>query len=468
MKVVPQHASLDEISSVLLWAARLSFGAAIILIPFRLRLWTLPRPDPHLYAAYTDLLFFASDAAAILTVLLWSLALAFGGRRPSLGPRYVWIPLALFLSVAAAGVAMSADPLISAYQVLRLLLMFWFCFFIMNEVPLSSWLVVPITIQVCIQSLVGLGQFIVQRSLGLRTLGELSLDPSQSGIGVVVAAGVRLLRAYGLTDHPNILGGSLAFGLIILLALYLQGKARSAIWPTFALGVPALLVTFSRAAWLAFIAGSALLVAAEIVARRRPSIRSLAALALGGFIPVLAIILAHPGYFGARLDANNSFGSPTMEQQSIGERIILIDASMPLVLSHPLFGVGIGASPRALEREAPGLTIPYQPPHIAILDAAIETGLPGAVIYVFLLFAPFVIAIQNRGRFLSNRLAVLSLAVMLSLVIVGLFDYYTWLFPSGLIWQWLAWGLWGAAKLQPGTVPASSANIVVEKAGVTA
>ena len=32
------------------------------------------------------------------------------------------------------------------------------------------------------------------------------------------------LRGYGLSDHPNILGGCIAFGLILILAVILHGK----------------------------------------------------------------------------------------------------------------------------------------------------------------------------------------------------------------------------------------------------
>ena len=47
-------------------------------------------------------------------------------------------------------------------------------------------------------------------------LGELVLDPRQNGVSVVATSGTeRLLRAYGLTDHPNILGGLLVFGLLL-------------------------------------------------------------------------------------------------------------------------------------------------------------------------------------------------------------------------------------------------------------
>lgn len=452
----------------MLLAARVAFSVAIILIPFRLRLWTLHRTIPHLYPWYTDLTVFASDAVVLLTLVLWSLALSIAPRRPSLGPRHLWIPLAGMVAIGAASAMGSADPAISIYQALRLLLFFWFCVFVLNEIQALEWLVAPITIQLCIQSVVGLIQFLAQRSAGLQSLGEALLDPSQAGVGVVVAGGVRFLRAYGLSDHPNILGGSLAFGLVFLLGAYLQGRARWSILVAFTLGVPALLVTFSRAASLAFVAGAILLLGIEIGRRRWQLLKPLAMLALATLIPVSAIVATHSGFFGARLDANNSFGTPTMEQQSIGERAILINASLPLVRLHPLLGVGLGASPAALANEAPGLTIPYQPPHLVLLDAAIETGFPGAAIYLFLLLAPFALALRHVRQFLAEPARVTSLAVLLSIAIVGLFDYYTWLLPSGLLWQWLAWGIWGLANLQESAIPITTQTLVVDKAGAPA
>jgi len=53
-----------------------------------------------------------------------------------------------------------------------------------------------------------------QGDLGLQLLGEYRLDPAWEGVSIVWMEGLRTLRAYGLSDHPNILGGSLAFALI--------------------------------------------------------------------------------------------------------------------------------------------------------------------------------------------------------------------------------------------------------------
>jgi hypothetical protein len=81
-----------------------------------------------------------------------------------------------------------------------------------------------------------------------------------------------------LSDHPNILGGCLAFGLVLLAAWYLDRSSQESevraylnspdgskedtrlqaspvIVATFALGCAGLLLTFSRSAWLALICG---------------------------------------------------------------------------------------------------------------------------------------------------------------------------------------------------------------------
>ncbi len=67
----------------------------------------------------------------------------------------------------------------------------------------------PLLIILAVQSLVALGQFFRQTDLGLVWMGELPLNPAFSGITVLGARGIRWLRAYGLTTHPNQLGALL-------------------------------------------------------------------------------------------------------------------------------------------------------------------------------------------------------------------------------------------------------------------
>ena len=76
---------------------------------------------------------------------------------------------------------------------------------------------IPVALMVALQAIVAIGQVAVQGPVGLGWLGEIALDPAAPGIGIVESeAGVRLLRGYGLSDHPNILGGLLAAGVIVI------------------------------------------------------------------------------------------------------------------------------------------------------------------------------------------------------------------------------------------------------------
>ena len=56
-------------------------------------------------------------------------------------------------------------------------------------------------------------------SIGLEGLGEHTLDPSMAVSVVTAVDGSRLVRGYGLTDHPNILGGLLAFASLLIVVV---------------------------------------------------------------------------------------------------------------------------------------------------------------------------------------------------------------------------------------------------------
>jgi hypothetical protein len=55
-----------------------------------------------------------------------------------------------------------------------------------------------------------------------------------------------------------------------------------------------------------------------------------------------------------------------------------------------------------------------------------------------------------------------AIALLLSITIVGFFDYYTWLLVPGRLWQWLAWGLWAAAYKQIPPLPRISTPVNVK------
>ena len=139
--------------------------------------------------------------------------------------------------------------------------------------------------------------------------------------------------------------------------------------------------------------------------------------------------------------AEGSFQEIPSEIGSIGERRVLLAAANVLFEENALLGVGIGATPQALLTRFPNFAVSYQPVHFVLLDAAVETGMFGAAFYLVLLLAPWLALYLNRRmKFPSDLIA--ASGVLLSLTIVGFFDYYTWLLAPGRIWQWLAWALW--------------------------
>jgi hypothetical protein len=122
----------------------------------------------------------------------------------------------------------------------------------------GAQLAAALAVGVAIQAVVALAQVLLQRDLGLQILGELHLDPVKSGTSVVAANGTRWLRAYGLSVHPNALGGMTVVGLLFTWAGLICAKGvRRIIWGlVYLAGLTTLLFSFSRGAWLAMGVGA--------------------------------------------------------------------------------------------------------------------------------------------------------------------------------------------------------------------
>ena len=155
-------------------------------------------------------------------------------------------------------------------------------------------------------------------------------------------------------------------------------------------------------------------------------------------------ILVNLPLFGIRLNANQSFMTIPAEEQSIGERALLVESANHIFADHALIGIGLGASPVAMKDAYPSFPVDYQPPHLTLLDTALETGIFGATFYFLFLVLPWVVLLRHRNLLARRDIAVAA-ALLLAVTIVGFFDYYTWLLVPGRLWQWLAWGLLAAA-----------------------
>ncbi len=437
------------------WAERLAwvaFLATLILAPVRLRMLLQSRPVEGLYSDYTDFLLLLPDVAMLVTLIAWGFARRIAYRTLRLGPPFVWIPLAGLTVLSLLSSLSSVDPALSLYHAVRLCLLFLFYLFVVNHQVSVFVIALAVGSQGVLQAVVGIAQSMLQRSVGLLALGEYSLDPAWSGVSIVSDGTSRFLRAYGLSDHPNILGGCLAFSLLVLLTGYLRAEKKRAIILGIAFVVLslALLLTFSRSAWLAFGAGSVFLLGFEARARGLTFLKPVGVLFACAALVVLPFIVMNSSYLGARLNVGRSTEVVRTERGSLKERAFLIESANHVFSKFPLTGVGMSASPLALRNEISQLpeTFNYQPPHFVMLTVGLETGMFGAIFYFLLMVLPWV-AFSRHAHLQTNPHVIGAMGLLLAVTTVGFFDYYTWFSTPGRLWQWLAWGLVAVSMESP-------------------
>lgn len=455
----------DAVGALAIRLSGIAFAIAIVLSPLRVAVVLLARPVPPVYSGYTDILVSWSGLAVLSTLALWLGGLALRPRAVSLGPAFLRWPIAALLASAWIGIPWSVDPATSAYNALEITALAGLAVYAANEIRSLRELTIPLAVMVAIQAPVALGQLVAQRSLGLGALGELDLNPMTNGVSVVATSATdRLLRAYGLTEHPNILGGLLVFALpLLVVALDRAGVADGAdatdqvdafvrangsgrplrvlVAATLTLAIAALLATFSRSAWLAGAVAIALGAAMLLRNRQWPAARGWLVTGLVAFVLTVPFLTGFGRYVAVRADVAN----PTVatETMSSGERTILVQAVAGVFASHPLVGTGLGTLPLALRTAHPGLTFDLQPAPVVLLDVAAEVGLLGAVCYAGILVGPWLALWFRRRRWTPELVA--TSASLAALTVVGLFDYYTWTFAPGRIWAWLVIGLWARA-----------------------
>jgi hypothetical protein len=421
--------------------AYIFFGITIVLMPLRFRFVLLERPVSDIYKDFTDFLLFGSDITLLILLVSWALSLLFAPRAMRFGPKFLWIPMAGLILTSLGTAFTSLDVGLSLYHTVRLIGLFLFYLYIINEIHSPLLLLISIGIQVITQALVALAQFFLQHSIGLQAFGEHNLDPQVLGVSIVSTGYTRVLRAYGLTESPNVLGGCLAFCLILLISLYLhvERRRRRGLSLVIFLGLLGLFVTFSRSAWLALFSGISILVWSMIASKDWQNVKSFLWLGLLSTVLLMPLIWSYSGYVGARLNFADSFETNRYENQSIQLRLALNSFAIHIFLDKPLTGTGLGTAALAVKHYYSQI---FVPPHFVLLVVAMETGIFGIIFYLLSLFLPFVILARNKINVLQKPMLLTACALIIAINVVGLFDIYPWLFQPGRLWQWLIWGLW--------------------------
>ena len=320
---------------------------------------------------------------------------------------------AALLILTIFGVA-RLDPSLERIVFIQLggLIIFWAMYlYLLNYRPN---VVLPLSIVVLVQGTVALAQFLRQSNLNLTKLGELPLDPMLSGVSVIFAREQRWLRGYGLTAHPNLLGAMIAAILLLLLPALKRAHGRNRVLLTivYSVGLAGLLVTFSRAATLAFISG----LIAWLILDGKPKVRnwtpSMLKLAIRSpvFLLVVAITAVVVLLFGDLALSRIAALDSGVEAISINQRLSDWKTALNIIGEHPLWGVGLGQYLLAAQVANPFAVVVHSVP----LLVTAELGIGGLLLFLWLV----ILGLRSRPD---------ALAPWIALIIIGLFDVTLWL-----------------------------------------
>jgi hypothetical protein len=421
------------------------------LIPLSMCFWfyrtIVEIPHDRVYFIYDNALFFLGDGLVLLAVIIWistwstqhdRLQIPTGVMKykpHSLLSDFRFPLFAIFL-LSSLSILWSTDWRTSLYISLHLWLVFLFI------LSLNDWREAwkPTMLGFCaalsIQVIAAFAEFASQSTVFLKPWHLTwpgPFDASLRSVSVVgLANGLRILRAYGTTPHPNILGGFVLISLLGPMSLFLTHKKPNyAALILFSLGIVVIVLTFSRSAWLGLMVSILLL----IVKSRHLDRKRLFLL-----IATSLITLALTVYSLRDLVFTRISNAPVeTEQLSILGRAWLNQQAWEIFRQHPLIGVGIGSFILELAGQA-SEGAPIEPVHNFFWLVGAELGIVGLItvggLFIFIVFK--MVKAQTTKSILAS-------ALLAGLGIISLFDHYLWSLAPGRLMLGLALGLWAGS-----------------------
>ncbi|MBS1809112.1 MAG: O-antigen ligase family protein [Acidobacteria bacterium] len=208
--------------------------------------------------------------------------------------------------------------------------------------------------------------------------GGWELLGSTTGEREMKLPGMEVSRASGLCESPNTFGWILVSLSPLMIAPVLIAKAQFKKWErqfcvaAFFLGIVALILTFSRGSWIAFLCTMPVLVGFVLIAQPAAE-RGRLIVRLAGAL--LALVLFSLPFLNPLLA--RAFGEDDGAAES---RLPLMDVAMEMIKANPLLGVGMGSYEAVMRRydftaDFISDSFPY-PVHNLYLHVAAEAGLP--------------------------------------------------------------------------------------------
>lgn len=301
-------------------------------------------------------------------------------------------PLLLFAVVSLASAVFSLDPLDSFDMLPRLA--------VLLLVPLSAALIDEVWWRRLVASLAVATTILAVWGLVQYARGFNDLEH----------------RITGPLSHYMLFAGWVLLGVVVVLAELLLNPVRR-VWlllPPAVLGTVALLLSYTRNAWVGLAA--ALLVLAAVWRRRLLLLYPVAALALWFVFP--------------RSVLDRVVSVFDLKQASNYDRVCMTLSGVQMIRDYPITGVGLGMVERMYplyrRDDAPRWRVPHL--HNNIMQIAAERGLPALGAYLWLMGAFFTVTWRALPRLSGRHRAAVaaSLASVVAISIAGLFEYNFW------------------------------------------
>lgn len=340
------------------------------------------------------------------------------------------LDLVIFISIFFA-----SDKVLAVYRYALFLLGLGLFWLIIKAKYSKAKLAIAFFSGLAIQGILAVWQFLTQETFVSKWLGMARHSPVDLGVSVVETYGAggipeRWLRAYGALDHPNILGGFMAIGLVIIIQAIINNQRISnkktdfkfiIYHLSFIILFVGLIFSFSRSALAGFAAGLIVFFIFYLIKKNWPAIKKLSGVFILSVVLFGAIFINYQSLFITR-----AVGTARLETNSTFERKMYLNDSFSLLKKDWLFGTGIGNYTKALSEN--DLQRPWyylQPVHNVFLLVWAEIGIFGLLFYIAIFIYLFGLAFKKNNA--------LGLSVLAVLAIIMILDHYFWSLHFGIL-----------------------------------
>ncbi len=414
----------------------------IFLLPWQARWLAVPRFVNNEFWEYGSISMYATEVLAILIILLFFVFVTLQKKwshilhsfqsvllDKKITTKKISLLLLLWLVISNLW---SVDSLVSWTRLAHIILVVSIIG-IMNYFSISVRRVLVVLLGAgIIQGWLAIDQFLGQKVIGSAWLGMSTQLPDVFGVSVIQYEVQRWLRAYGSLPHPNILGSVLVVVLLALVYFFIKVRNGNfifkkidprlyllALYGSLFFIFSGILLSFSRAAWLAGFVG--LFIILVFVYRRY---RDLLSFLLKIYFVLFSIFLfwfmVSPLPFFTRFQ-----GVQPLEKQSYEERIQSYTDSEDVTKSYWLQGGGLGTYTSVLIDQNPNRKMSLQQPvHNTWLLVLNEIGIVGFVLFVSL----FVFTYKEA----DNKYT--ALLFLLPIIVLMFFDHFWVSLVFGNVW----------------------------------